>query len=60
MIAEHSWKAGAKRVILPYAKSAKAASTFLSTTGHEKSCGNLGGPPSKAKYSPVTDSELVP
>ena len=23
---------------------------LLSTTGHEESCGNLGGPPSKAKY----------
>ena len=23
---------------------------LLSTTGHEKSCGKLGGPPSKAKY----------
>ncbi len=32
----------------------------LSTTGHEKPCGNLGGPPSKAKYSLMTDSEQVP
>ena len=31
-----------------------------STTGHVKSCGKLGGPPSKAKYSLVTDSALVP
>ena len=23
---------------------------ILSTTGHEKSCGKQGGPPSKAKY----------
>ena len=23
-------------------------------------CGKLGGPPSKAKYNPATDSELVP
>eukprot|EP00831_Metopus_contortus_P076393 TRINITY_DN704_c0_g1_i4.p3 TRINITY_DN704_c0_g1~~TRINITY_DN704_c0_g1_i4.p3 ORF type:complete len:118 (+),score=34.09 TRINITY_DN704_c0_g1_i4:2-355(+) len=29
---------------------------FLSTAGHEKSCRNLGGPPSKAKYSAATDS----
>ena len=35
-------------------------STFLSTTGHLESCGNLGGPSSKAKYYPVTDSEQVP
>ena len=33
---------------------------FLSTVGHEKSRGNLGGPPSKAKYYLVTDSERVP
>jgi hypothetical protein len=32
----------------------------LSTVGHEKSCGNLGGPPSKAKYEPATDSAEVP
>jgi hypothetical protein len=32
----------------------------LSTVGHEKSCGNLGGPPSKAKYVVATDSEEVP
>ena len=33
---------------------------FLSTTGHVKPCGNLGGPSSKAKYGLVTDSERVP
>ncbi len=33
---------------------------FLSTMGHVKSRGNPGGPPSKAKYSLATDSELVP
>ena len=31
-----------------------------STTGHEKPCGKLGGPPPKAKYYLVTDSEVVP
>ena len=31
-----------------------------STTGHEKSCKNLGGPSPKAKYSLATDSEIVP
>ena len=35
-------------------------SAFLSTAGHVKPCGNLGGPSSKAKYSLVTDSEQVP
>ena len=35
-------------------------SIFLSTTGHVEPCGNPGGPPSKAKYTPATDSEQVP
>jgi hypothetical protein len=30
-----------------------------STTGHEKPSGKQGGPPSKPKYSLVTDSEAV-
>jgi hypothetical protein len=33
---------------------------FPSTTGHVKPRGNLGGPPSKAKYYLTTDSEPVP
>ncbi len=33
---------------------------FLSTTGHVKPGGNLAGPSAKAKYYPMTDSELVP
>ena len=32
----------------------------LSRAGHEKSCLNVGGPPSKPKYSSMTDSEQVP
>ena len=28
-----------------------------SSVGHEKSCVNLGGPPSKAKYYLLTDRE---
>jgi hypothetical protein len=35
-------------------------SLFLSRTAPVKRGLNLGGPPSKAKYSLVTDSELVP
>ena len=31
-----------------------------STVGHVKPGTKLGGPPSKAKYSLATDSELVP
>jgi hypothetical protein len=44
-------------VTVPYAKM-----TFedLSKAGHEKSCLNMGGPPSKPKYSCMTDSEQVP
>jgi hypothetical protein len=33
---------------------------YLSRVGHEKSCLNLGGPPSKAKYVAATDSGEVP
>ena len=33
---------------------------YPSTAGHGKSRRNLGGPPSKAKYSLTTDSEPVP
>jgi hypothetical protein len=32
----------------------------LSKAGHVKSCLNMGGPPSKPKYSLATDSEPVP
>ena len=31
-----------------------------SRAGHVKPCLNMGGPSSKAKYSSLTDSELVP
>ena len=34
----------------------KATSQFQSTAGHVKPGGNMGGPPSKPKYYPVTDS----
>ena len=54
------WKEPAKRVTPPYAKSAASRVEFLSTSGHEKSWGKLGGPSSKAKYYLTTDSELVP
>ncbi len=35
----------------PVGERIKAPDDFLSTTGHEKSCGKLGRPLSKAKYS---------
>jgi hypothetical protein len=34
----------------PVGEKEKPLLVFLSTTGHEESCGKLGGPPSKAKY----------
>ena len=35
----------------PVGERDKALAMTLSTTGHVESCGKLGGPPSKAKYS---------
>ena len=34
----------------PVCERIRTRGGLLSTTGHVKSCGNLGGPPSKAKY----------
>ena len=44
----------------PVTETDDGATEYLSTTGHEKPCGNLGGPSSKAKYSLSTDSAQVP
>ena len=33
---------------------------YLSKARHVKPCLNMGGPPSKPKYSLMTDSEQVP
>ena len=44
----------------PVSEMGQSRSRYLSTARHEKSCGKLGGPSSKAKYSLVTDSEQVP
>jgi hypothetical protein len=38
-------------------KTKAVSGMFSSTMGHVKSHGKLGGPPSKAKYHPATDSE---
>ena len=35
----------------PVGEGDGTSGALLSTTGHVKSCGKLGGPPSKAKYS---------
>ena len=50
----------AKQGDSPVIENFNGSSGIPSTTRHVKSCGNLGGPPSKAKYSLVTDSEQVP
>ena len=44
----------------PVFENLKHPSGILSTAGHGKPCGKLGGPSPKAKYYPMTDSELVP
>jgi len=38
----------------------KVPNKYSSKTRHVKSCLNMVGPPSKPKYSLMTDSELVP
>ena len=49
---QREWKPRIRKVI--------QASSILSRTEHVKFCLNLGGPPSKAKYYLLTDSEQVP
>jgi hypothetical protein len=61
ILAEQLWKGWPEKVIALYAKGDPLPSDrYPSTAGHVKSCGNLGGPPPKAKYSPTTDSGQVP
>ena len=47
---EQYWKGCAKEGDSPVIENRNGPIGILSTTGHEKSCGNPGGPPSKAKY----------
>ena len=44
----------------PVLETGSLLQTSLSRTVHVKRGLNLGGPPSKAKYSRMTDSGLVP
>ena len=44
----------------PVSERKKTPVGIPSTTEHVEFCWNLGGPPSKAKHSLLTDSELVP
>ena len=55
-----AWKGRPERVRAPYAKPRGLRGRHPSNAGHVKSGMNPGGPPSKAEYSPVTDSEPVP
>ncbi len=55
-VAERSGKSG-KMGDSPVCDSGERS---LSKAGHVKSCLNMGGPPSKPKYSLMTDSEQVP
>ena len=47
-------------MIAPYAKELFRSDQYLSRAGHVKPGLNLGGPPSKATYKSMTDSEPVP
>ena len=60
-VAEATWNGPPQRVRAPYAKHVHDGwLRYLSTAGHVKPRRNLGGPPSKATYSSVTDSAPVP
>src|SRR5215472_1540078 len=52
-----AWNGGPQRVTAPYGKPEPVSS---SRAGHVQSCLKTGGPPSKPKYSSVTDSAPVP
>ena len=58
---EQFWKVLAGEGESPVGENLQACwKMFPITTIHEEFCGNLPGPPGKAKYSYMTDSELVP
>ena len=50
-IVERAWKGGPEMVIAQYAKSIELRCRPPEYHVEGLSCGNLGGPPSKAKYS---------
>ena len=58
---EEIWKGSAIEGKSPVdEKEESVRASILSTTRHVKPCGKQGGPPPKAKYYLVTDSEPVP
>ena len=52
-----SWTVGGNS---PVGESQDNQVLIQSTTRHVKACGKQGGPPPKAKYYLMTDSEAVP
>ena len=59
-LVELFWKDRPEKVIVLYTKKTYLPPVFPSTAEHVEFRGNLGGPSPKAKYTPMTDSELVP
>ncbi len=55
-----AWKGRPQRVRAPYANRSCPRADVPSRPGQVQPGPKLGGPPSKAKHSPVTDSEPVP
>ena len=55
ILMERFWESLPQRVKAPYMKTI-GSGRIQSTARHEKPCGKSEGPPSKAKYSLVTDS----
>ena len=58
--AEDAWEGARHRVRAPYAEAGATRFAAQSTAGHVKPGGKQGGPPSKAKHYPATDSGQVP
>ena len=56
LLVEGLWKWSGIEGDTPVDESDRGVDLSPSTTGHEKPGGNLGGPSSKAKYLPATDS----
>jgi hypothetical protein len=54
------WNALESAAIVGDSPVQEAPKDILSRAGHVKSCLKIGGPPPKAKYSLLTDSEPVP
>ena len=55
-----AWEGRPERASAPYPKDLRPWRAIPSSAGHVKPGANQGGPPSKAKHSPMTDSEPVP